>query len=131
MPVSVQWDNPEKTIIYARYERWTWDDFYSALAQCVELSATVDHMVDIICDLVDNLVPKGATISHAAATLKQDNYRGGIIILVTPNRFVQALTQMTSRVLPDFKKKYRIVSSLEDAHQLIAREVKQRAASRS
>jgi len=25
MPVSVQWDNPEKTIIYARYERWTWE----------------------------------------------------------------------------------------------------------
>jgi len=106
-------------------------DFYNALTQCAELAATVNHTVDIICDLVDNLVPKGATISHAAATLKQDNYRGGIIILVTPNRFVQALTQMTSRVLPDFQKRYRIVSSLEDAHALIAREVKQRAASRS
>ncbi len=122
MPVSVQWDNPEKTIIYARYERWSWDDFYSALSQCTELSATVDHRVDIICDLVDSVVPKGGTISHAAATLKQDNYRGGIIVLVTPNRFVQALTQMTSRVLPDFKKKYRIVSTLESARELIARE---------
>jgi len=128
MPVSVQWDNPEKTIIYARYERWTWDDFYTALSQCTELTNTVDHIVYIICDLVDNVVPKGGTFSHAAATLKQDTDRVGLIILVTPNRFIQALTQMSSRIVPGFQKKYRMVTSLENARQLIARESQQRAA---
>ncbi len=122
MPVSVSWDNPEKTIIYARYERWSWDDFYDALTQCTELSSTVNHMVYIICDLVDSLVPKGGTITHAAATLKQDNERVGLIILVTPNRFVHALTQMSSRIIPGFQKKYRIVSTLENARELIARQ---------
>ncbi len=124
MPVSVQWDNPEKNIIYARYERWSWDDFYDALTQCTALVSTVNHRVDIICDLVDSVVPKGGTISHAAATLKQDN-NGGIVVLVTPNRFVQAMTQVSSRVLPDFKKRYRMTSTLESARELIARERQQ------
>jgi len=43
MPISVQWDTPEKTIIYARYERWTWDDFYIALHQCTELASIVTY----------------------------------------------------------------------------------------
>lgn len=131
MPVTVSWDNPEKTIIYARYERWNWDDFYSAMSQCGELASTVNHTVYIVCDLVDNLVPKGATVSHAAATLKQESDRVGLIVLVTPNRFVQALTQMTSRVLPGFQKKYRMVPTLENARQIIAQDIKNRAAASS
>jgi hypothetical protein len=127
MPVTVTWDNPEKTIIYARYERWSWDDFYTALAECTELSHTVDHQVDIICDLVDNLVPKGGTISHAAATLKQDNNSVGLIVLVTGNRFIQALTQMSSRIIPGFQKKYRMVNTLDSARELIAKERQKRA----
>lgn len=122
MPIFVQWDNPERTIIYIRYERWTWDDYYDALRESAILSKTVDHPVDIIADLVDSLVPKGGTISHAAAALKQDNSRVGLIVLVTPNRFVQSLTQMSWRVLPDFKKKYRMTSTVELARELIARE---------
>ncbi len=127
MPVSVQWDNPEKTIIYARYERWSWDDFYQALDECTRLSATVDHQVYIVCDLVDNLIPKGGTITHAAATIKQDNARVNLIVLVSSNRFVQALTQMSARVVPGFQKKYRMVNSLKAARELIASDIQQRA----
>jgi hypothetical protein len=128
MPVTVQWDNPEKTIIYARYERWSWGEYYKALAECTELSHTVDHQVDIICDLVDNLIPKGGTISHTMATLKQDNDRVGLIVLVTPNRFIQALTQMSERIVPGFKKKYRMTSTLESARDLIMKERQKRVA---
>jgi hypothetical protein len=127
MPVTVDWDNPEKTIIYARYERWSWDDFYKALDECNRLSQAVDYQVDIICDLVDNVVPKGGTISHAAATLKQDNERVGLIVLVTPNRFIQALTQMSSRVVPGFQKKYRMTPTLDSAREMIAKERQKRA----
>jgi hypothetical protein len=129
MPVSVQWDNPEKTIIYARYERWSWDDFYQALDDCTKLSLTVDHQVYIICDLVDNLIPKGGTITHAAAAIKQDNERVNLIVLVSSNRFVQALTQMSARVVPGFQKKYRMVNSLQAARELIASDTRQRAVS--
>jgi hypothetical protein len=127
MPVSVEWDNPEKTIIYARYERWSWNEFYKALENCTELSHTVDHQVYIICDLVDNLVPKGGTITHATAAMKQDNVRVNLILLVTPNRFIQALTQMSQRIVPGFQNKYRMVPTLEAAREMIAKDSQKRA----
>lgn len=131
MPVTVSWDNPEQTIIYARYERWSWDDFYKALDDCTKLGQTVDHQVDIICDLVDNIVPKGGTISHAAATLKQDNDSVGLIVLVTPNRFIQALTQMSQRIVPGFQKKYRMVPTLDAARELIIKDRQKRTTAAS
>ena len=127
MPVTVTWDNPEKTIIYARYERWSWDDFYKALDECTQLSGTVDHQVYIICDLVDNLVPKGGTITHTAAAMRQDNDKVNLILLVTPNRFIQALTQMSQRIVPGFQKKYRMVPTLEAAREMIAKDSQKRA----
>jgi hypothetical protein len=126
MPVSVQWDDPEKTLIYARYERWSWDDFYKALNDCMQLSHTVDHPVDIICDLVDNMVPKGATISHAAATMRLDTTKGGLVVLVTSNHFIQSLIQVSSRVIPGFQKRYRLTSTLSSARELIVKERQKR-----
>lgn len=122
MPVFVQWDNPEKTIIYIRYEQWTWDDYYDALRESASMAATANHSVDIIAHLSDNTIPKGGTLTHAAASIKQGDEHVRLIVLVTSNRFVQSLVDMSSRVLPDIKKKYRVVSSVDLARQLIARE---------
>src|ERR1041385_83008 len=115
MPVSVQWDNPEKTLIYIRYQHWSWDEFYKALDDCMQLSHTVDHPVDIICDLTDSLVPKGATISHAAATMRLDTTKGGLVVLVTSSRFIQSLIQMSSRIIPGFQERYRLTPTLSSA----------------
>ena len=86
------------------------------------MAATADHSVDIIAHLADNTVPKGGTLSHAAASLKQSDDHVRLIVLVSSNRFVQSLVDMSSRVLPDIKKKYRVASSVDLARQLIARE---------
>ncbi len=73
MPVSIRWDNADQTIIYARYEHWSWDDFYEAIKEVVDLSATVTHPIDVIAHLVDNTVPKGSVFSHSSAALKQND----------------------------------------------------------
>ncbi len=75
MPFSIQWDNADKTIIYVRYERWSWDDFYNAVKESSNLSSTVEHQVDIIAHLVDGIIPKGSAFSHSGSALKQDNNR--------------------------------------------------------
>ena len=62
------------------------------------------------------------------AATDQDNGRLGIIVLITPNRFIQAMMQTVLRILPDFKEKYRMRTTLESARELIANERQQRAA---
>ncbi len=122
MPVSIQWDNADKTIIYARYERWSWDDFYNAVKESANLSLTVEHQVDIIAHLTDSVIPKGSAFSHSGAALKQNNDKLGLIVVVTSNRFILSLMQASSRIVPGWQKKYRISSTLENARELIANE---------
>lgn len=122
MSVTIQWDNPEKTIIYVRYERWTWDEYYESLNECTRMCDAIGYPVYIICDLVDNIVPKGGAISHAIASLKRSDGRVERIVLVTPNRFIRAMTQMSGRVLPEFNRRYRMTDTVEHARELIAAE---------
>ncbi len=126
MPFSIQWDNPEKTIIYVRYERWTWDDFYNAVKASSDLSLTVEHPVDIIAHLADSVIPQGSAFSHSGAALKQDNQRLGLIVVVTSNRFILSLMQVSSRVIPGWQNKYRISSTVEKARELITNEHQKR-----
>ncbi|MBA3872268.1 MAG: hypothetical protein H0X30_24255 [Anaerolineae bacterium] len=122
MPFSIQWDNVDKTIIYIRYEHWTWDDFYNAVKASTDLSLTVEHPVDIIAHLADSVIPQGSAFSHSGAALKQDNKKLGLIVVVTSNRFILSLMQVSSRIVPGWQNKYRMSSTLEKARELIANE---------
>ncbi|MBA3871827.1 MAG: hypothetical protein H0X30_21990 [Anaerolineae bacterium] len=122
MPFSVEWDNSDKTIIYVRYERWSWDDFYNAVKVSTDLSLTVNHQVDIIAHLVDSIIPQGSAFSHSGAVLKQDNQKLGLIVVVTSNGFILSLMQVSSRIVPGWKNKYRMSATLEKARELIANE---------
>ena len=122
MPVSIEWDNADKTIIYARYEHWSWDDFYNAVKITTDLSLTVNHNVDIIAHLADSIIPQGSAFSHSGAALKQDNDKLGLIVVVTSNRFILSLMQVSSRIVPGWQKKYRMSDTLENARELIAQE---------
>ncbi len=122
MPFSIQWDNTDKTIIYVRYEHWSWDDFYNAVKESSNLSSTVDHQVDIIAHLVDGIIPKGSAFSHSGSALKQDNNRLGLIVVVTSSRFILSLMQVSSRIVPGWQTKYRMSDTLENARELIAQE---------
>ena len=126
MPVSIQWDNADKTIIYARYEHWSWDDFYNAVKESADLSLTVEHHVDIIAHLTDSVIPRGSAFSHSGAALKQNNDKLGLIVVVTSNSFILSLMQASSRIVPGWQKKYRISSTLEIARELIANERQKR-----
>lgn len=127
MPFVLQWDNAEKTIIYIRYERWTWADFYGAAKESAELALNVDHRVDIIAHLVDGFIPQGNAFSHSGSVLKQENDKLGIIVIVTSNRFAVSLMQVSSRIVPGWQKKYRVSSTLADARDLIAQECQKNA----
>lgn len=122
MPISVMWDNAHQTIIYVRYESWSWDDFYKAIKEVADLGATVHHPIDVIAHLMDNTVPKGSVFSHSGAALKQNDDKLGIIVVVTSNRFTLSLMQLSSRIVPGWQKKYRVSNTLETARELIARE---------
>jgi hypothetical protein len=123
MPVHVQWDNPEQTVIYVRYEgRWTWEEFYQAVKETQELGASVGHRIDIIAHMMDGFVPHGAPFVHSQNALKQKNATLGRVVVVSDNRFVQGLMSVSARVNPRWKDKYSTATSVEEARLLIQKD---------
>jgi hypothetical protein len=123
MPVHVRWDDPEHTIIYVRYEgRWTWEEFYQAVHDTQELSATVDHRIDVIAHMLDGFIPHGAPFAHSQNALKQKDARLGRVVVVSDNRFVQGIMQVSARVNPRWKEKYSTATSVEEARSLIQKD---------
>jgi hypothetical protein len=123
MPVHVEWDNPERTIIYVRYEgRWTWEEFYQAVQDTQELSATVDYRTDIIAHMIDGFIPHGAPFVHSQNAVKQKNNMLGRIVVVSDSRFVQGLMSVSARINPNWKEKYSAATTVEEARSVIQKE---------
>ncbi|MEO8606269.1 MAG: hypothetical protein ABI690_00180 [Chloroflexota bacterium] len=123
MPVHIQWDNPEKSIIMARYEgRWTWEEFYQAAKDCEALAATVPHQINIIADMVDGFLPQGAPFGHAQKVASHNGPQMGFIVVVSGSRFIQGLMNVSARVVPVWREKYRAANSVEEARRMIEEE---------
>ncbi|MCI0710470.1 MAG: hypothetical protein L0154_09950 [Chloroflexi bacterium] len=52
MPVNIQWDNADKTIIRFEFvDPWTWKEFYGAIRESEPMHNEVDHMVFWLYDI--------------------------------------------------------------------------------
>jgi hypothetical protein len=122
MPIQVQWDNEDKTILRYQYEgAWTWDDLYTALAQGYEWIDTVDHTVDIIIDLRQSSIIPSSALTHARNLDKHRHPRIGLTIAVGANRFIQLLADTFKRLVPSVASQYTLLATLDEARALIAR----------
>lgn len=123
MPVRIDWDNPTQTILYVRYAgRWTWEEFYDAAKECQVLSATVNHPVYIIADMIGGFLPKGAPFSHSERVMANNNRNLGFVVVVSGNRFIQGLMNVSARMIPRWREQYRVANTVEEARAIIERE---------
>lgn len=52
MPIEVQWDNDERTIMRVDYpEAWSWEEMYDAQTLGKEMADEIGHPYDVIHDL--------------------------------------------------------------------------------
>ncbi len=121
MPIRIDWDNPEQNILHVRYEgRWTWSEFYDAAKECAVLAATVPHQVYIIAEMVGGFMPQGAPFVHSEKVMKHaTGAHMGFVVVVTDNRFIQGLMNVSSRMMPKWREKYRAATSIAEARVII------------
>jgi hypothetical protein len=124
MPIRIDWDNAEQTILYVRYEApWTWGDFYDAAKECAVLASTVSHQVFVIAEMVGGFMPQGAPFVHGEKVMKHaTNAHMGFVVVVADNRFIQSLVSVSSRIIPGWREKYRTANTIAEARALIEQE---------
>ena len=120
MPVRIEWDNPQQTILHVCYEgQWTWKEFYDAAKDCAALASTVPHRVYIIAEMSGGFLPPGAPFVHSEKVMKQGNGNMGFVVVVSSNRFINGLMSVSSRIVPKWGEKYCTATTIEQARALI------------
>lgn len=120
MPISVRWDNTEKTCIYYEFiGQWSWDEFDAVYADVYEMLDTVKHKVHAIVDLRNSHLLPQNTLTQMRRLTFQQHENGGITIFITENNFAHTLFNILTGVLREAKRIFRIVRTPEEAYQLI------------
>jgi len=93
MPLTVTWDDPEHTIIFVwGYDTWTWDDWYCALDEMIEMVRSTARQVDFIYASVPGThVPKVQSISHYQHALHLMPENAGMHMIVNDKLFARTI----------------------------------------
>lgn len=122
MPIHVNWENPDQTVMTIRYERpWTWAEFHHALDTMDSWMRQTDQRIHLIIDMrTAGLPPAGALPNfRRAASMKHVNR--GELVIIGNSMLLRSFANMTAQVYghlfasPDFT----FVATPEEAHELL------------
>ena len=121
MPISVEWENPEQTIMrWTLSGPWTWDEYRQAQTVSHSLLRSVTHPVDVIADMRDApTLPRDAfsRFKETEVGLPANRSR---VILVTNSMFVRSMAVTFNQVFLNRPTQFELVASIEEAHALLA-----------
>jgi hypothetical protein len=123
MLVQVSWDDEHQSILRYNFSpRWTWDDFYDAYYQATDMQASAMHRVDTIFDMrLPYRLPDNALL-HLRNMAEKQPENAGYTIIVSTNSFIVSLYTVAIQNHTKIAAYFRLVNTLEQAHDLIAQE---------
>jgi hypothetical protein len=121
MPVNIEWNDPEKTVIVATIDwPWDWDELGATWKTGVEMMNSVQHPVYMVAVAKTSRFPVGNILSNLTHMMKIVPDNIGLAIMVTENRFQETINQIFFKLSPGLRQKGRVVSSLDKALALVA-----------
>jgi hypothetical protein len=130
MPVTVEWHNPEQTIIHFQFiAPWTWTDYTHANQQAQEMMGSIQNKTDLILNFqrVGQMPPNSLAHLRRAATETHPNQ--GTIVIIGMNAFVRMIGNVMETVYPKVAKDRKLAVNLQDAERIIA-EIQQKRSQR-
>jgi hypothetical protein len=123
MPISVQWDNPEKTVLCQKFEgKWTGPDYYASLDEMSRLLKEVDHRVHLLGDMSDSVgIPALNLLAASGRVVKMVEHQFSSITIVKAHNYFQSLVNVVRRMSPALAERVYFVSTLEEAHKQLAK----------
>jgi hypothetical protein len=118
MPISVQWDNPDKTLLRWNFEgKWTWDDYYAAMEQNNALLDSIQSKADLLIDMQQtNIVAAGFTSQFRR--ISQFHPKAGFAIIVLNSRFIEIMLNMLMNFQPAMRHQVIVTDSIEKGFQI-------------
>jgi hypothetical protein len=123
MAISVQWDDPETTILRYTYTgQWTWLEYDEAVTQALELVKGMTSL-DVIADFShSSLLPERAMQNFRNSLSKEQRVIPfEITVLVIKSEFMKRMLDMFGKLYGrgGIGMKIKSANSLEEARQII------------
>jgi hypothetical protein len=129
MPVKVEWDNEEKSVIRFTYTgNWTWDEFYIHVKEANEMMDSVDKTCVSIVDMSKgSRLPANASI-HIRNIIRQSmsHNNSGITVFIKAETIVKMIIDALRMNYPDIKdfSNFMYAKTVEEAREKALAEVK-------
>ncbi len=118
--VAAHWDDDEKTIIRMIFEgRWTWDDFYAADRQVIDMEKEGGARIDIIVDLLSSGPLPQNTLLHVKNIADRQSDKMGLNVLVTTSPLIRNLYGVGAKFYEKIGQYFIVVPTIEDARLAI------------
>lgn len=123
MSITVNWANPEKTIIIYTYEgRWSMEQFNESYVTARQFMDTVDHQVDFIIDVRNSSLLPSGILSRGRNVVTAGHPNEGRTAIVGASTFVRSMLDLFSRLYGARyrESKFYLAPTLEDAYEWLA-----------
>lgn len=124
MPITVEWDNPQHTIIRAVFNgKWDADSLHHLITDARDMVTSVLHPVDCILDFTHSASsPTSAlAILQGLDVWRVQNER--LVIIVNANGYIKTLCNIGRKLAPLTFQHLTFVDRLTDAYHAIAKQV--------
>jgi hypothetical protein len=124
VPITVDWDNPQQTIIRAVFNgKWDADDLHRMISDGRDMIKTVLHPVDCIFDFTHSTSsPTSAlAIVQGLDVWRVQNER--LVIIVNANGYIRTLCNIGRKLAPMTFEHLVFVDRLTDAYHAISKQV--------
>lgn len=123
MPVIVEWDNDEQTVIRTEVVgTWTWMDYHDGTRQVFKMMDAVEHDVIGIINTRDphTSLPDGNPMPHFNNTARKFAERPDLLIVnVNQNLLMRMMSSVFGKLMPGMSDQYRQAATLEDARKIL------------
>jgi hypothetical protein len=116
MPITSEWYDEGKTILYIRYDgNWTLEDYYENFGIANDLIQSVDHNVVTIIDFsTSGTIPvQFLSVGNHSERSRAKNSIQIVVFGIT--RYMEVLAGLFQRLFPNATRGLKIVGSLEEA----------------
>jgi hypothetical protein len=121
MGVKTNWANTACTVLICRLiDPWTWRDYHAASRHVHEMLDSVAHQVITVVDFSNAATLPKDSLVHFKHALRHTHPRQALLIIVGANTFIHTIGAIITKTYPTLGNNLHIVSTIEDAYDVIA-----------
>jgi hypothetical protein len=121
MPITVEWNDPEKTTFHWKFSgKWTWVEYEASRAKSREMTAERSNEIFYtIADFSSSALLPQNILSQFQKSAQHSSFQLGCAVVVSKSPMVEVFIGVISRVNPKLGRKLKIAHSFEEAQKIL------------